>query len=780
MILVWQKGNLADAPDSNSLLWEHTDVIPHGLKAYIAGIPIWVDLTWATSDEDLSLRNPRYKTLINSIIARVRDIPPEELIGEEIRVFRRNLRIRNWGVTALVLLLITTTAAAGFGWWQLNKARSTILMNQSDNVLGQDQTIALQFAKEAYTTVLGKPTTVLNDTLLKAFYHEGFDLSTNYSQKLQHQEGVTCATFSRTGEMIETGSVYGKITVWSSDGAMLSSFTAQRFNILSANISADQTQILTTHRKKVACFDLNERRVVKRFQPRDVVISTTVTSPDAKHILFKRKDGTIAIWTSAGKMRSAFKPQGKEIQFVDFVGTGKRVFVATDSNRGSLWDLDGRLIITFAGHSKSISAAAISPDGRWFLTASLDGTVKLWPMTAAANSFCDAEFPDVADFDIGPTDDALLLLVDTEQRAHFRNRQQSVAISDLERENDVQSAIFSPQGDIVTIHPQGNELKFWSKRGQFLGKCCQHPDPIVKAQFSPDGSLIETRSRSKDERIKLWTADGQRFAIPGIEGESIDRIIFARDAKRFFINTQRQAFVFDRDKNKISLDLTNHAFIAFGVRFSPDGQSLLVASEDEIKIYDLEDPHAPIVVEDNDIYGGHIRWLPNSEGFILASTGGLVGVWDRNGERRYQWRALGESGSFYPRPSPDSANILNVKTGALYNLQGDQLNTIGRDRFITYLPNGAYLLSILESQGRERPDTLYLRDRYGNVVVSLGAIKGEIGETKISADARLIAVRTHDNDLVLRCTPEGIVDELAQTQRYTPDTFDRLKHGIDW
>ena len=605
LIIVWQEGNLADDPDSNSLLWEHTNVIPHGLKAYIAGIPIWVDLTWATSDEDLSLRNPRYKTLINSIIARVRDIPPEELIGEEIRVFRRNLRVRNWGVTALVLLLITTTAAAGFGWWQLNKARSTILMNQSDNLLGRDQTIALQFAKEAYTTVLGKPTTVLNDTLLKAYYHDGFNLSTTYSQKLQHQEGLTTAAFSQTGDMIVTGSVYGKITVWSSDGAMLSSFAAQRFNILSANISADQTQIVTTgyinadnkgsvvklwridgklidtlygppseyafaefapsdngilarfgnpyhcrsvkfwepgkppielianqqanavaavfssdgqfiwvannsghlelwsrdgqridtyplgpgrvifskgggavfttHRKRIACFDLNERRVVNRFQPRDMVISTTVTSPDAKHILFKRKDGTIAIWTSAGKMRSAFKPQGKKIQFVDFVGKGNRVFVATDLNRGSLWDLDGRLIITFTGHSKSISAVAISPDGRLFLTASLDGTVKLWPMTDAVNSFCDAEIPDVADFDICPTDDAFLLLVDTEQRAHFRNRQQSVAISDLERENDVKSAIFSPQGDIVTIHPQGNELKFWSKRGQFLRKCCQHP-----------------------------------------------------------------------------------------------------------------------------------------------------------------------------------------------------------------------------------------------------------------------------------------------------------------
>ena len=120
------------------------------------------------------------------------------------------------------------------------------------------------------------------------------------------------------------------------------------------------------------------------------------------------------------------------------------------------------------------------------------------------------------------------------------------------------------------------------------------------------------------------------------------------------------------------------------------------------------------------------------------------------------------------------------KTGEIYNLQGVRLNTIDRDRFVTYLPDGGYMLSVLEGQGRERPSTLYLRDRYGNMVVSLGAIKGEIGETKISADAKLIAVRTHDNNLVLRCTPEGIVDELAQTQWYTPDTFDRLKHGIDW
>jgi WD40 repeat protein len=43
----------------------------------------------------------------------------------------------------------------------------------------------------------------------------------------------------------------------------------------------------------------------------------------------------------------------------------------------------GRLVRQFRGHQDRISDIAISEDGRWLLSASLDGTLRVWDIPSA-------------------------------------------------------------------------------------------------------------------------------------------------------------------------------------------------------------------------------------------------------------------------------------------------------------------------------------------------------------------------------------------------------------
>ena len=51
----------------------------------------------------------------------------------------------------------------------------------------------------------------------------------------------------------------------------------------------------------------------------------------------------------------------------------------------SLWDKKGGKIQDFNGHRDFVRSAVFSPDGRFILTASDDGLVKLWPLTTTDN-----------------------------------------------------------------------------------------------------------------------------------------------------------------------------------------------------------------------------------------------------------------------------------------------------------------------------------------------------------------------------------------------------------
>jgi WD40 repeat protein len=58
---------------------------------------------------------------------------------------------------------------------------------------------------------------------------------------------------------------------------------------------------------------------------------------------------------------------------------GHRVVSASKDGTLKLWDLDeGRLLATFRGHTDVVTACAVTPDGQHVISASRDRTLKLW------------------------------------------------------------------------------------------------------------------------------------------------------------------------------------------------------------------------------------------------------------------------------------------------------------------------------------------------------------------------------------------------------------------
>src|SRR4029079_18490237 len=73
-----------------------------------------------------------------------------------------------------------------------------------------------------------------------------------------------------------------------------------------------------------------------------------------------------------------------DINSVAFSPDGRFVVTASADGTARVWDAaTGKTVAALRGHSKSVHTASFSPDGKFIVTASDDATVRLWD----ANNF---------------------------------------------------------------------------------------------------------------------------------------------------------------------------------------------------------------------------------------------------------------------------------------------------------------------------------------------------------------------------------------------------------
>ena len=70
-----------------------------------------------------------------------------------------------------------------------------------------------------------------------------------------------------------------------------------------------------------------------------------------------------------------------------FSPDGKLVVTASDDGTARLWEAaSGRSLHTLKGHTDYVNGAVFCPDGKLVVTASIDGTARLWAAAACTPS----------------------------------------------------------------------------------------------------------------------------------------------------------------------------------------------------------------------------------------------------------------------------------------------------------------------------------------------------------------------------------------------------------
>ena len=174
-------------------------------------------------------------------------------------------------------------------------------------------------------------------------------------------------------------------------------------------------------------------------------------------------------------------------------------------------------------HDGKISYVAFRPDGAVVLTASHDGTAKLWN---ASNGNKHGQVMDhrVTKGDIVPLDVAAFssdgqFVLTGDRRGMIRtwNGDTGEPVRKLERikgqSTGVGSASFSPSGDRVVAGMGSGDLGLWDTQSGTLLWSVRHGNRVRCVDISPDGRLVI--SASNDETARFWnTEDGLPVGKP--------------------------------------------------------------------------------------------------------------------------------------------------------------------------------------------------------------------------------------------------------------------------
>jgi WD40 repeat protein/serine/threonine protein kinase len=231
------------------------------------------------------------------------------------------------------------------------------------------------------------------------------------------------------------------------------------------------------------------------------------------------------------------------------------------------------------GHTRKITALALSPDGSLLVTGSEDTLILLWnsageqigQLVGHRGPITDMAFsPDGTMLLSGGTDAGLILwdiLAQQEIRRFAGHR------------NVITSVDFSPDGNRIVSSSGDGQIILWElNTGEEIRRFDDHSDSVRAVVFSPDGTRL--LSGSRDKTLILWNVEtGSALRTYTGHAESVETVVFSPDGTRAYSGSfDRSVIAWDIATGQIVNRFIGHSDEVTSVAASPDGRQVISTS----------------------------------------------------------------------------------------------------------------------------------------------------------------------------------------------------------
>lgn len=206
-----------------------------------------------------------------------------------------------------------------------------------------------------------------------------WDLESGVVQQIEgHKHVVPIGAFSDDNRYLLTGSYDKTAILWDVKTlTQIRSFTGHGDLLASVAISSDASRILTGSRDGKASLWTLAGELVKELDEHSKTVKSVVFSPNNDYFLTASHDGSVVRWDMEGNKLNQYLEKGPtHVNAIACSPDGQYVLAVSD--KVVIWNLEGNEISSFDGHREWISSACFSPDGKYIVTGSGDGTAILW------------------------------------------------------------------------------------------------------------------------------------------------------------------------------------------------------------------------------------------------------------------------------------------------------------------------------------------------------------------------------------------------------------------
>lgn len=293
-----------------------------------------------------------------------------------------------------------------------------------------------------------------------------------------HQGPVVDVMFSKDDKFVLTASLDGTARIWSStESVQPVVLQGHQGAVRSAKFDSDNNRIVTASDDGTArIWSVTGGIDTIVLRGHEGAVRSAIFSSTGEQVLTASEDGTSRLWSADGKgnrLVSDFHGLAKSWS-ARFNKDNSMILLSSSDNTGWLFSTEMKLpFITLPGHSGEVRSADFSPDGKWIVTASRDGTARVW-----STAYLD----------------------------WFGGKNES-AFELTGHSGPLRKAIFSPGSNLIATVSEDGSTRVWDMtqtRGPLI--LGHHDGSVLDAAFSPDEKRLATAS--SDRTIRIWDMEG--------------------------------------------------------------------------------------------------------------------------------------------------------------------------------------------------------------------------------------------------------------------------------
>lgn len=280
--------------------------------------------------------------------------------------------------------------------------------------------------------------------------------------------------------------------------------------------------------------------------------------------------------------------EGADINGVEFSPDGKRIVTASDDGTARVWDsATGVLRLTLRGHTNWLWQGSFSPDGARIVTASRDLTARIW---------------------------------DAKTGAPVRTLTGHLA--------SVLDARYLKSGKEIATASADKTVKVWdAETGEVLRSFEGHNARVNGLSVSADGRRIA--SVDSGGGVRIWSAaTGELVAAFDVPGENWQDVSFDRTGTRIAAaGEDGQAFVWDVGGRRW-LQTVNHQSKLFAVAFIAPGELATGGIDGVVRVWNVSNGE---MIREIKGHLGAVRDIalsPDGKEFATGSRDNSARIWD--------------------------------------------------------------------------------------------------------------------------------------------------------